>query len=88
MEFGLRDRCEDARGAQAQLLHRHAGGGGQQHAPQMHGEADLGAQLLGELLRLGRLRALVAGHVQRIADDCFRDGVLAQEAGDGWCGAG
>ena len=63
-------------------------GGRQPLVPQMHGEAEVGAQLLGELLRLGRLRALIAGHVQRIADDCLHDGVLAQEAGDGWCGAG
>ena len=57
-------------------------GGGQALVPQMHGEAELGAQLLGELLRLGRLRALVAGHVQRIADDRLGDGVLAQKARD------
>jgi hypothetical protein len=55
VEFGQRDRCEDAREAQAQLLHRHAGGGGQPLAPQMHDKAELGAQLLGELLRLGRV---------------------------------
>ena len=33
----------------------HEGGGGQPLVPQMHGEAEVGAQLLGELLRLGRV---------------------------------
>src|ERR1035437_9869145 len=35
--------------------------------PQMHGQAELAAQLLRERLRLSRLRTLVARHVQRIA---------------------
>jgi hypothetical protein len=49
----------------------------------MDGEVELCADLLGEGLGLGSLRALVAGHVERIADDGFGDGVLTKDAGYG-----
>ncbi len=64
-------------------------GGGEALVPEVDGEAEVGAELLGEGLRLGGLWALVAGHVQGIADDGFGGGVLAQDAGDGFhVGAG
>ena len=72
-----------ARGVASRVQMAVGFGGRQALVPQMHGEAELGAQVLGELLRLGRLRALVAGHVQRIADHRLGYGVLAQDAGDG-----
>ena len=46
--------------------------------------AELGAEGFGEGLGAGGLGALVAGHVEGVADDGFGDGaVLAEDAGDG-----
>jgi hypothetical protein len=58
-------------------------GGREALVPKMHGEAELGAEVFGEGLGFGGLRTLVAGHVKRIADDCFCYVVLAQDTGDG-----
>jgi hypothetical protein len=60
-------------------------GGGEALVPEVDGELELIAEGLGEGLRAGGLGALVAGHVEGVADDCFGDGaVLAQDAGDGF----
>ncbi len=58
-------------------------GGGEALVPEVHDEGELCAELFGEGLRLGGLRALVAGHVERVADDGFQHMVFAEDAGDG-----
>lgn len=53
--------------------------------PKADGKAELPAQGVCEGLGAGGLRTLVAGHVERVADDGFPDrGVFAQDAGDGF----
>ncbi len=59
-------------------------GGGEALVPELDGEVEFGAEVFGEGLGLGRLRALVAGHMERIPDHDEGDGVLAQDAGDGF----
>ena len=60
-------------------------GGGKALIPEMDGEAELFAERGGKGLSAGGLRALVAGHVEWVADDGFGDRrVLAQDAGDGF----
>jgi hypothetical protein len=58
-------------------------GGGEALVPEVDGEGELGAEVGGEGLGLGGLGALVAGHVEGIADDGLGDLVLAEETGDG-----
>ncbi len=58
-------------------------GGGEALVPEMDGDGELGAEVFGEGLGLGGLRTLVAGHVERVADDGLGDVVLAEDAGDG-----
>ncbi len=58
-------------------------GGGEALVPEVDGEGELGAEVFGECLGLGGLGALVAGHVEGVADDGLGDVVLAEEAGDG-----
>ena len=49
----------------------------------MHGDGELRPQLFGEGLRFGGLRALIAGHIKRVADDRLDNVVLTQHPGDG-----
>ncbi len=58
-------------------------GGGEALVPKMHGDTELRPEVIGEGLGLGSLRTLVAGHVERVADDGLGDVVLAEDAGDG-----
>ncbi len=58
-------------------------GGGEALVPEMDGDGEPGAEVFGEGLGLGGLRTLVAGHVERVADDGLGDVVLAEDAGDG-----
>ncbi len=59
-------------------------GGGEALVPEVDGEAELGAEGFGEGLGAGGLGALIAGHVEGVADDGLGDGgVLAEDAGDG-----
>ncbi len=58
-------------------------GGGKALVPQVDGEVELFADLFGEGLGLGGLRALIAGHIEGVSDDSLGDGVLAQDAGYG-----
>lgn len=51
--------------------------------PKMHDDRELRPQFFGEGLRLGRLRTLVARHIQRVADDRLGNMMLAKDAGDG-----
>ena len=44
--------------------------------PQMHHDSELRSQLLGKRLRLGRLRTLIPGHIQRIPDHSLRNPML------------
>jgi len=44
----------------------------------MHGDSKFRPELFGKRLRLGSLRALVAGHIQRIADDSLRHSMLTK----------
>ena len=60
-------------------------GGGEALVPEVDGEAEFGAEGFGEVLGAGGLGALVAGHVEGVADDGFGDGgVPAEDAGDGF----
>jgi hypothetical protein len=59
-------------------------GGGEALVPEVDGDAEFGAEVFGEGLGFGGLGALVAGHVEGVADDGFRCGVLAEDAGDGF----
>ena len=59
-------------------------GGGEALVPEMDGERKFLTQSFGEGLGAGSLGALVAGHVEGIADDGFGDGVFAQDAGYGF----
>ena len=56
---------------------------GEALVPQVDGQAGQRAEFSGESLDSGGARALVAGDVQRIADDDAGDGVAAGYAGDG-----
>jgi len=60
-------------------------GGGEALVPEVDGEVQLGAEGFGEGLGASGLGALVAGHVEGVADDGFGDGgVFAQDARDGF----
>jgi len=60
-------------------------GGGEALVPKVDGEVEFGAEGVGEGLGAGGLGALVAGHVEGVADDGFGDGgVLAKDARDGF----
>jgi hypothetical protein len=59
-------------------------GGGQALVPQMDGEGEGGAEGFGKCLGFGGLRAEVAGHVQRIADDDGHAVEFAEEAAEGF----
>ena len=59
-------------------------GGGEALVPEVDREVELGAEGVGEGLGACGLGALVAGHVEGIADDGFGDGVFAQDAGYGF----
>ena len=48
----------------------------------MHEDGELREQLFSEGLSFGGLRALVAGHIERVADDGFKDMMLAEHTGD------
>ena len=52
--------------------------------PEMYGDGELCTKLFCEGLSLGRLWALVAGHVERVADDGLEDVMFAKDSGDGF----
>ena len=55
---------------------------GEALVPQMHDDGKFCAKLFAECLRLCGLRALVAGHVEWVSDNGFKDMMLAEHAGD------
>lgn len=59
-------------------------GRGEALIPKVDGKAELHAEGVCKGLGAGGLRALVAGHVERIADHCLvNGGVFSQDAGNG-----
>ena len=52
--------------------------------PEVHGQRKLCTDRVCEGLCAGGLRALIAGHIERIADDNLRNTVTAQYAADGF----
>ena len=56
---------------------------GQSLVGEVDGQTKRSAKLLGKGLGLKRLRADFAGHVKRVADDDFRNGMFAKHAADG-----
>jgi hypothetical protein len=73
-------RCGTAGGMQVPV----SSSGCEALVPEMHGQGSFVPEDLGEGLRLGRLRALVPGHIQRIADDDLGAGELPDEALQGF----
>jgi hypothetical protein len=59
-------------------------GGGQALVPEVDWQASFVAENLGKGLRLGGLRALISGHVKRIADDDLVAVVFTDEASKGF----